>query len=242
MMMLRHWRHVVMILWIVRASLAFMSPVPHGIMMAQRSSRIEKTLHIRIAKDTIAPRARGHVFLPPDDFITRLYGEWTMWHSTAPQFDTPNAVLIWLYPPSRIEICWRKTMGPFLYEDRWIGDLFIWGMTECDSVEANVCNNRVHVEFDQGFRRVLSVCGIGLDDVLQMPRSKTGQVLTMDLQNIGKDDMFLMSSRHSYHLVRSMRLNEPTINIPLSTLVATQLAGMLVTHIFQEVVKHCPWW
>lgn len=60
----------------------------------------------------------------------------------------------------------------------------------------------------------------------------------MELYIIGHDDLFLTTRSYSFHLVRSVRANELSINVPFSTLVATQISGMCIAHVIHQIMNH----
>lgn len=207
--------------------------------------------------DSINPQrpAYQQIFLTDESFLRRLYGEWSLWHSTSPSFRSPNNVMVYLYPSFRVEIVARRMIGPFLYEERQSGKYMLTGVPECSIEHDNdagsqhadamsaVCTNRVRVEFFTRERRMLSVFGIGLDNApihttLHVPEET--QHISMDLHIIGHDDLFLSSLSSSYHLIRSIRPNEPSINVPFSTLVATQITGMYIAYLVHQIMCWMP--
>jgi hypothetical protein len=193
-------------------------------------------LHIRVTKHAPPSPSISNPcepinspFLHNECLILQLYGEWSLWHSTAPNFRHPNSVMIYLYPHSRIEMSLRRTVGPFLFEDRRKGDYCVVGTSD-----------RVLVEFSSLDWKILSLFGIGFEVIpILIPLDVPAHIqnMNLDLSIVGNDDLFLTSDHHSYHLVRSIRTNEPSINVPFSTLVATQLTGMYITYCVEQLLK-----
>ena len=173
--------------------------------------------------------------ITPTTSILRLYGEWSLWHSTAPDFRKPDCVVIYLYPNARIDLCVFQTMGPFLLQDRQMGNFSV----KNHGVEPHVHNPYVHIDFVHGERRVLSVFGIGVDDSpvsFPLYMDEQSRQMNLKLDIVGPDDLFLTSRFHSHHLVRSMKRNVPSINVPFSTLVATHLTGMMISFFVKKML------
>jgi hypothetical protein len=158
--------------------------------------------------------------------------------------------MVYLYPCFRVEIVTRQLIGSFLFEERQLGKYTLMGVSECsiendhvnvewfDATES-VCTNRVCAEFFTRQRRLLSIFGIGLDNApihttLRVPDET--QRIFMELHVMGHDDLFLTSSSFSYHLIRSIRPNELSVNVPFSTLVATQVTGMYIAYLVHQIM------
>lgn len=169
----------------------------------------------------------------------QLYGEWTIWHSHNPSFKGSNRMLVGLYPESNIEVSYREYNGPWMIETRKIGTFTIDNdftydnkiKTDFDPIfKSNVC-----IKYEKEEKRVLSFLGIGFDDISPLRVENHNVTLFMKLYIVDKNDLFLTNSRNEhYHLMRSIRVNEPSINVPISTLIATNLIGMIMTAIIQH--------
>jgi hypothetical protein len=172
----------------------------------------------------------------------QLYGEWTMWHSHNPSFKGSNRMLVGLYPESNIEVSYREYTGPWMIETRKIGTFHFDNDLRYDDNDNKmktdfdpICKSNVCVEYKQKEKRVLSFLGIGFDDISPLQVESHNVTLHMKLYIVDRNDLFLtMNQNDHYHLMRSIRVNEPTINVPISTLIATNIVGMMMTAIIQH--------
>lgn len=183
-------------------------------------------------------------FAPTNNwFMAQLYGEWSLWHSTDPSFKGPNRVMVSLHPDNMIDVCHKRHMGPFLVRDKRIGKFIVSDdqqTAECvvSGLDA-ICTGDVIVDFYSSERRLLSVFGIGLDKCPLIFENKIELESNMRLHVVGRDDLFLTSDQCYYHLVRSIRANQPTVDVPLSTLMSTQLMSMLIAYML-HMIFHVP--
>ena len=170
----------------------------------------------------------------------QLYGEWMIWHSHNPSFKGSNRMLVSLYPESVIEVCYKEYQGPWLIETRKTGEFyFTEDLTyESDSGMTNfepICKSNICVQYKQKERKVLSFLGIGFDDISPLHTEPHDVKLNMKLYIVDRNDLFLTLNDHEhYHLMRSVRVNEPNINVPISTLIATNLFGMIMTALIHH--------
>lgn len=169
----------------------------------------------------------------------QLYGEWIMWHSHHPSFRGSNRMIVSLYPESVIEVCYREYKGPWLMETRKIGELHFDNENftyEEDTTNMNpICKSNVCIQYKQKERKILSFLGIGFDDISPLHIESHQVKLNMQLYIVDRNDLFLtMNDNQHYHLMRYVRVNEPTINIPISTLIATNIVGMIMTALIHH--------
>jgi hypothetical protein len=57
----------------------------------------------------------------------------------------------------------------------------------------------------------------------------------------GMDDIYLQSIKRNddcFHIVRSVRINEPSVDIPISTFLITQIVGTILGHVINQVLFH----
>lgn len=165
---------------------------------------------------------------------SQLYGEWTIWHSHHHSSSkASNRILVGLYPESIIEVCYREYKGPWLIETRKMGEFYL----ENDS-KTNfdpVCKSNICVQYSKKEEKILSFLGIGFDDISPLHIEEHNIKLDMKLYVVDRNDLFLtINENEYYHLMRSIRLNEPMINIPISTLIATNVFGMIMTAIIHH--------
>jgi hypothetical protein len=199
--------------------------------------------------------------VPIQSILYQLYGEWSVWHSNLPHFLGPNRVKVNLYPQQQLEISVKRYIGPFLYERKWAGR-YALGDTSCASGEGcdfpqdfkPLCDAKVGIEFSEMIVRMISVFGIGVDEVpLPLKRVKNTN-LVMDLSIVGRDDMYLTvpndqlsrllnrrrvlppDKRTSYHLVRCVQDDQPRVSVPFSTFVATQLLGTFMGYWMHDAM------
>lgn len=152
---------------------------------------------------------------------SQLYGEWSVWHSHE---QGSNKIVVGLYPESNIEICYRKYQGPWLIQTRKIGHFYIIGENDQEPL--------VSIQYNEKEYKILSFLGIGFDDISLTRKDNYPINVDMKLYVVDRNDLFLsMSNKEHYHLVRSVRVNEPDVNVPISTLIATNIFGMLMTEL-----------
>jgi len=176
--------------------------------------------------------------------MPQLYGEWSLWHSNDASFKGPNRVLVYLHPDDMIDVCHTRHVGPFLVQDKRIGR---WRGIDDENTECvisgldSICTGDVHVDFHSSQRRLMSIMGIGINDCPLAFENKIMINIRMRLHVVGRDDLFLTSTMDDgcyYHLIRSIRTNQPSVDIPFSTLMSTQLVSMLITYILHIIAHH----
>jgi hypothetical protein len=174
---------------------------------------------------------------------SQLYGEWTVWHSHHSSSKGSNRMLVGLYPESIIEVCYREYQGHWLIETRKIGEFQIQDdfIYNSPSIRFNqrqfdpVSKSNVCVFYQKKERKILSFLGIGFDDISPLRTEEHHVRLNMTLYIVDRNDLFLtISDQGHYHLMRSIRVNEPSVNVPISTLIATNLFGMVMTAVLHH--------
>lgn len=172
---------------------------------------------------------------------SQLYGEWTIWHSHHPSSKGSNRMLVGLYPESIIEVCYREYKGPWLIETRKMGEFHMDDdlMYDDNNNSKNkfdpVCKSNICIQYQKKERKVLSFLGIGFDDISPLHTEDHTTKLNMKLYIVDRNDLFLtINEKEHYHLMRSIRVNEPNINVPISTLIATNLFGMIMTALIHH--------
>ena len=188
------------------------------------------------------------------------YGEWSVWHSNLPKFLGPNKVMVNLFPEDELQISHKKYVGPFLLEKKWKGHYNLFTNTE-DRDTHNLsptqrdCVGIVNIIFREKEHVLVSLFGIGVDEIPLTFLRSDSIPLTMDLRIVGNNDMYLTVSNTqlqkflarslpvdkttSYHLVRSIQNDQPKINVPLSTLLATQLFSMIMGYLLHTAPPLC---
>lgn len=178
----------------------------------------------------------------------RLFGEWSIWHSNVPSFMGPNSMVVGLYPDSIIEVSQKFCIGPCLVEKTKVGKYQV-GL-EYEYEKKNdldpVYRTSVHIEFHQRSHHLLSLFGVGLDSFPLKATEPFRYQQDMSLFIVEQGDLYLTfpsSASHDnedetiycYHLVRNVRAKEPSVNVPLSTLVVTHVISSLITDILRHV-------
>lgn len=191
-----------------------------------------------------------------DTLLPQLYGEWSLWYADIKSFVGPNKVMVYLYPRTRIEIVYKRMMGPLLFVDRDMGTFSVESFDQIDSQKivdsdmsefANhlydfpqkkkqISTAKVNVLFHERTRSLISLFGIGLDEFdmtfsISSKRVKPKKIETMELFIVGRDDLFLSTEKTTFHLLRSAWMNQPTISVQFSTLIVTQLIGMYIGYL-----------
>lgn len=173
------------------------------------------------------------ILLPGVWSFPKFYGEWMLWHSTVPHLPD-NRVVIHIYPDQQLTMKYRFTKGPIVFHRSKIGT---YRITEDDYEE----KHRVRVHFHKTEEVFLSVYGIGLQNFdIKTMKKDTATQMDFSLSFAGKDDIYLQqqSNHDCFHIVRSVRINEPSVDIPISTFLITQVLGTIIGHALNEVLFH----
>jgi len=197
----------------------------------------------------------------PERILYQLYGEWSVWHSSLPHFVGPNKIMVNLYPHNSLEVQLKQYVGPCLYEKKWIGNFHLVDIDKCriENVPEDfqsVCSCNVNIVFTEMIHSMISVFGIGVDEI-PIPIKKTRRSnISMELNIVGRDDLYLTVFNHelqdflsrplssekktSYHLIRSIYNDQPRVNVPFSTFIVTQLLGTLIGYWLHLEMCHSP--
>lgn len=165
----------------------------------------------------------------------KFYGEWVLRHSTVP--DLPdNRVVVHIFPDNQLMMKYRFTRGPIVFHKSKIGTYRIF--TQHDHVDKQL----VDVSFHSSEEVFLSVYGIGLQNFnIKTNKKQTHTLYRFIMTFVEMDDIYLQSIAHSedcFHIVRSLRINEPSVDIPLSTFLTTQIIGTVLGHMINEFLFH----
>lgn len=200
------------------------------------------------------------------DFLSPLYGEWSLWHASTNtrSFVGPNKVIVYLYPHSKIELIFKRTIGPVIFKDHEVGNFRLYVDDVMNKEIVNKETITIHtyhhsrskievmVEFERRKRLVVSIFGVGVEELniyypvpLRIPGKFHREV--MEVSVVGNDDIFLTTNSNSsylsaYHLIRSASLNQPTINVPFTTLVFTQIVSMCIAYLVHKTVMTVMTW
>lgn len=157
-------------------------------------------------------------------------------HSTVP--DLPdNRVVIHIYPDNQLTLKYRFTRGPIVFHKSKIGTYRISKYQEDEDDK-----HRVDVFFHNTEEVFLSVYGIGLQNFnIKTKKKQISSMFQFLMTFVEMDDIYLQSISHTddcFHIVRSLRLNEPSIDIPISTFLITQIIGSILGHLINELLFH----
>lgn len=169
----------------------------------------------------------------------RLFGEWSVWHSNVPSFMGPNRMTVGLYPDSIIEVSQKFCIGPCILEKTKVGSYRLEPTYEYEKKNDldPVYRTSVHLHFHHRCHHILSVFGIGLDNLPLKFTEPFEYNQDMSLFIVEQGDLYLTfpstkdtsNDMYCYHLVRKVQTKEPSVNVPLSTLVATHLLSIMIT-------------
>lgn len=197
----------------------------------------------------------------PEQLLSHLYGEWSVWHSNLPHFVGPNKIMVNLYPQNCLEVKMKEYVGPCLYEKKWIGSYRLTnigcetnGLSNFPDDFQTVCSSGVDISFTEIVHSMVSLFGIGVDEVPVPIKKAKCTNISMKLSIVGRDDMYLTVSNRelkdfitrrlplekhtSYHLVRSIYNDQPKVNTPFSTFIVTQLLGTLIGYWMHDKMCH----
>jgi hypothetical protein len=191
------------------------------------------------------------------NFLMQMYGEWSLWHANFPSFSGPNRVLVCIFPEGMLEITYLHNVGPFLLKDYQMGKYrFLFPSKISKKISKKISNDEfsimkgsssssVEVHFYHRRYQLLSIFGVGLDNLpihYKVPRNVKKK---LDVHVVGRDDLFLrvktgkdennIEASLFYHLVRCIRNDQPTVNVPLSTLVFTQVMGIIIANFVNDL-------
>ena len=148
--------------------------------------------------------------------------------------------MVYLYPKTNLEIVYKRSIGPCLFVDKEIGSFTLKHLEERNDLndlhDLHDMNHLIHVNitFKERSRCLVSILGIGLEELeVRYPIPLRENQENMEMVVVGRDDLFLTTTASptfstTYHLIRSSWVDQPTINVPFSTLVATQVLGMMI--------------
>lgn len=184
----------------------------------------------------------------PQHLNRQLLGEWSLWHSNVPSASGSNQMIVALYPDSVIEVSEKRCVGPCIFQKIKTGEYTVKEDYEYEKERDldPVYRTSVCIEFHRRRQHLLSLFGIGLDNMPIVFSEPLQYKQEMSLFVVEQGDLFLtfpssqedvQNDMYCYHLVRNVRPKEPSVNVPLSTLVATHLVSMLLNELL-HIMKH----
>lgn len=180
-------------------------------------------------------------FLSPVEAFPKFYGEWMLWHSTVP--DLPdNRVVVHIYPDNQIKMKYRFMKGPVVFHKSKMGTYKITHQHIQEQEDEEEQRHKVDVLFHSTEEVFLSVYGIGLQNFnIKTKKKNTPSMYRFSMTFVGINDIYLQSIAHTddcFHIVRSVRINEPSVDIPISTFIITQIIGSIMGHMINQVLFH----
>lgn len=131
---------------------------------------------------------------------------------------------------------YRFTRGPIVFHKSKIG------IYKIKPDVADPKKQLVDVLFHHTEEVFLSVYGIGLQNFnIKTKTLQKKSQYSFSMMTDGNDDMYLQSvvtDADCFHIVRSVRINEPSVDIPISTFLFTQILGTIIGHIINQILFH----
>ena len=128
--------------------------------------------------------------------------------------------------------------GPVVFHKSKMGTYRIFQ----DDYDDNEEKRKVDVLFHHTEEIFLSVYGIGLQNFNIKTKKKTiKNKFSFSMTMPGMDDIYLQSIKRNddcFRIVRSVRINEPSVDIPISTFLITQIVGTILGHVINQVLFH----
>lgn len=157
---------------------------------------------------------------------SRLFGEWIVWYSTQ-QDQLLNREIVHIYPDNKLLISHRYTKGPFVFHKEKFGEYKVYDK-ELSRVQLNI----------QKYKDTLiSIYGVGINNINDV-YIDMNVILNLNMYQVGNDDLYLFNKNRRFHLVKSVRINEPKVDIPLSTFIFTQILSLIFTQILHLIFMH----
>jgi hypothetical protein len=167
-------------------------------------------------------------------FNPKFYGEWSLWHSKSKNILLSNKVIVSLYPVDKFELIEKKSIGLFNIEYIYTGSYSVSYEKNLNFV--NMKQGTVICKQKKMKIKLLSFCGIGLDELPIFYMKNLNSKIRLHFDIINKDDIFLSKYDNYFHLVRHTRFNEPMVNIPFSSFLFTNLLGIYLNYLIHKYV------
>lgn len=185
----------------------------------------------------------------------QLFGEWQVRYSDYPGFPTTksasigvvpetgmNRVLIRVQPGGHFQAVYRYSDGLFLNE------ISQRGMYEIRSRRGSHVD--LSIRFDQIREEMVSFGGIAIDNVRPVLRHEQPELTFHAEAELLQNDLFLVAHHENesalfyYHLSRSTTLHQPTVQMPLSHLIFSNMLSMFLSlcvsygvHVIMEAIR-----
>jgi hypothetical protein len=167
----------------------------------------------------------------------RLYGEWILWHSTLYDIPETNRMVVRIYPNDNFLVSYRYRCGPLILNREKFGNY------KCICDRSNKRNCKLKLELYNKNDKLISCFGLGLQ-FLQLKTNDVpiDQKYDLIMTCSGHDDIFLttdsLKNNLSFHLIRSVRVIEPTVEVSLSSFIATQILGIIISQLIHLFWMH----
>ena len=164
------------------------------------------------------------------------WGEWVVQHSSIARSPPNNRMVVSIYPNNKVMIGYRYTFGPLVYS------------RQRDGVYETKEGGSLFCRFQDTTDQLLSIYGVGVDELSIMSRKiQEENKYRFKIVVPDTDNIFLVEddepsspyySTGCVHLVRFVRVNEPSINVPFSTFLFTQILGMVISGLVHLSFDH----
>jgi len=176
----------------------------------------------------------------------QLFGEWQIRYSDDPRFPGKSAsigiipetgmnrVRVSVYPDGHFHVAYRFYRGLLMNEILQKGRYHIR--------ERVGSRMDMSIRFQQSQESMVSFCGIAIDDLRPVLRNEDPELFFHVEAELIKNEMFLMakndnaSSIFYYHLIRSDTLHQPTVQVPLSNLIFSNILSMMFTYFIHYLL------
>lgn len=172
-------------------------------------------------------------------FPAKFYGEWLLRHTTLSVLPV-NRVVINIYPDNHLTLEYRFLRGPFVFHKSCIGSYCV-SCIDDDNCDIENTQVNVKVSFHHTEEKFLSAYGIGLQNLnILTAKRASNHLYDLSTTVVGMDDIYLYSktSIDMFHLVRSVRLTEPSIDIPITSFVISQVIATILGHLIHLFIFH----
>lgn len=161
--------------------------------------------------------------------VQQFCGEWVVWHSSNNRKEENNHYIVHLYPNQQICISHKYDKGPFVFHHERKGTFTVHKRKKDDKYQTVI-------RFHSYRNHLLSIYGVGVGSFFSSEYKKGDQIKTiLNLYTMEPNNLYLCNDSECYHLVKSVRINEPQINVPISTFVFTQILGICFTEFIHHI-------
>jgi len=150
-------------------------------------------------------------------------GKWNLVYSSEKRFPQSHVTLN-ILPTRRLIAKHRFSKGPILFNRIYEGTY-------------KLKKNKIRIDFEKPVLNIVSFFGISFDQPIQITSKYIPNYFILKINYINSNEILLdsVSSNKFCYLVRSTCLDdEPIVQVPFSTFIATHAAGLVISHIFSH--------